>query len=490
MVHHDTFVIRNLLIGVFSDEEFTSFCYDFFHSVYKSFSSGMSLNQKIQRLIDHCDRNEDFDKLLDNVQKVHPYKYEQYSTQFTTPENQSVGKTSVTQNIAVLFQLWELSQHEFLDWILGPDKNKARKNTYKAYRIALHQFFKGIWPEYHCLQEQEILERKEEISPIWPSPIPWEITPSTAQQFKEVLVKKGRSKKSKVTLDTGEVVRYEIGRTGLSKNSVNLKLAALKTFFDFLTRDFSVPIRKDYEPLINDNLLFPDKNYRIVRLWSSHQRNPFDPKVVEQFSVKSQPEYMTATEFTAIVEQINLDKVIDNRDYALLMTVWYTGCPASQVLKLRWGDIKKNFNDNYVFAYQDRAGEWNDIELPLQTYQAIRRYLQVANRLETIRQEDYIFTASDRTRIFRIPSKKNLYPNNIVPMQPLSTVTANKMIKKYARKAGVSEKKASFRAMQIGAKLKKENQQRMMSENEEITRLKAKIAELEARLNEKENKQS
>ncbi|MCB9105720.1 MAG: site-specific integrase [Anaerolineales bacterium] len=117
---------------------------------------------------------------------------------------------------------------------------------------------------------------------------------------------------------------------------------------------------------------------------------------------------MTATEFTAIVEQINLDKVIDNRDYALLMTVWYTGCPASQVLKLRWGDIKKNFNDNYVFAYQDRAGEWNDIELPLQTYQAIRRYLQVANRLETIRQEDYIFTASDRTRIFRIPSKKTL----------------------------------------------------------------------------------
>ena len=56
--------IRKFLAEIFSDEELTILCYDYFRDVYDDFALGMAKGQKIQRLIERCDRREAIPGLL------------------------------------------------------------------------------------------------------------------------------------------------------------------------------------------------------------------------------------------------------------------------------------------------------------------------------------------------------------------------------------------------------------------------------------------
>ncbi len=56
--------IRKFLTELFSDEELTILCYDYFRDVYLDFALGMSKGQKIQRLIEYCDHREAIPNLL------------------------------------------------------------------------------------------------------------------------------------------------------------------------------------------------------------------------------------------------------------------------------------------------------------------------------------------------------------------------------------------------------------------------------------------
>jgi len=64
--------IRKLLQNALSEEEFTSLCYDYFRPVYEQFSAGMSRPQKIQRLLEYCERQGKFDDLLAQVRAINP----------------------------------------------------------------------------------------------------------------------------------------------------------------------------------------------------------------------------------------------------------------------------------------------------------------------------------------------------------------------------------------------------------------------------------
>ena len=56
--------IRKFLTELFSDEELTTLCYDYFRDVYDDFALGMSKGQKIQRLIEYCGHREAIPNLL------------------------------------------------------------------------------------------------------------------------------------------------------------------------------------------------------------------------------------------------------------------------------------------------------------------------------------------------------------------------------------------------------------------------------------------
>ena len=74
----DVAKIRQLLVDVFDDEEFISFCSDYFSSVYDNFGAGMTKGHKIQLLLDYCIRRGELPRLLQLVQANNPYQYSRF----------------------------------------------------------------------------------------------------------------------------------------------------------------------------------------------------------------------------------------------------------------------------------------------------------------------------------------------------------------------------------------------------------------------------
>ena len=72
---YNTATIRELLRVAFDDQELTTLCYDHFRPVYDRFTAEMSRLSKIQLLIDHCARREEFDRLITLVQEINPKQY-------------------------------------------------------------------------------------------------------------------------------------------------------------------------------------------------------------------------------------------------------------------------------------------------------------------------------------------------------------------------------------------------------------------------------
>jgi hypothetical protein len=78
----NTAVIRQLLNEALSDGELNTLCYDHFRPVYDQFSSGMSRGEKIQCLIEYCDRHRQMDELLALVQKINPDLHTEYGDRY------------------------------------------------------------------------------------------------------------------------------------------------------------------------------------------------------------------------------------------------------------------------------------------------------------------------------------------------------------------------------------------------------------------------
>jgi hypothetical protein len=78
---YDLRAIRNLLTVALDDEELTSLCFDHFRRVYEEFSTGMSKRQKVQRLIEYCERHLELDRLLHIVRQQNPSQYSVFEGQ-------------------------------------------------------------------------------------------------------------------------------------------------------------------------------------------------------------------------------------------------------------------------------------------------------------------------------------------------------------------------------------------------------------------------
>jgi FixJ family two-component response regulator len=72
--------IRWLLRKAFNDEELTTFCYDHFRPVSEKFTTGMSQGEKVQLLIEHCERHEEIKKLLRLVKECNPAKFAEFES--------------------------------------------------------------------------------------------------------------------------------------------------------------------------------------------------------------------------------------------------------------------------------------------------------------------------------------------------------------------------------------------------------------------------
>lgn len=74
-VSYNTATIRRLLTEPLTDQELDALCFDNFNSVYNQFASGLDKQKKIQLLIEHCSRHNQFPHLLHLVKQINPEKY-------------------------------------------------------------------------------------------------------------------------------------------------------------------------------------------------------------------------------------------------------------------------------------------------------------------------------------------------------------------------------------------------------------------------------
>jgi hypothetical protein len=77
----DTAAIRSLLTAAFDDAELTTLCFDHFRPVYEDLGSGMSKGEKVQRLLDYCDRHGQLEELLEHVRERNPVQYARFRDQ-------------------------------------------------------------------------------------------------------------------------------------------------------------------------------------------------------------------------------------------------------------------------------------------------------------------------------------------------------------------------------------------------------------------------
>ena len=75
----NTSAVRDLVSATFSDQELTTLCFDHFRSVYEDFAAGMSKGDKLQRLLDHCERHDQMAQLVALVRDANPAQYKRFA---------------------------------------------------------------------------------------------------------------------------------------------------------------------------------------------------------------------------------------------------------------------------------------------------------------------------------------------------------------------------------------------------------------------------
>jgi len=205
-------------------------------------------------------------------------------------------------------------------------------------------------------------------------------------------------------------------RAGLAEATINLRLAALSSFYSFCCYRF---------------VIVDPQTGREVPL---AERNPV--MRVERASVSpyEKSNYLSLDEVRALLRSIDRSTVVGLRDYALIVTYVYTARRSSEIRCLKWGDIRHD-GGRVFYRWHGKGGRSREDELPLPAYNAIVAYLEGAGRLEGMEEEESVFTALSNVAE-RLPTVKGrgLQDGN---GSPLSSSFVNRIVKKCARRAGL-----------------------------------------------------
>ncbi len=142
--------------------------------------------------------------------------------------------------------------------------------------------------------------------------------------------------------------------------------------------------------------------------------------------------YLDAGDLSAILAVIPKHTVQGLRDLALFLGYILTGRRNSEWRCLRWGDLdRRGATVHHVWSGKGKEDERH--ELPPPVWDAIQNYLKAAGRFESMSDDHYVFVPlNDRAaHLPNVPRRK--WHRN----RPLSHVHVNRLLKKYARRAGI-----------------------------------------------------
>jgi site-specific recombinase XerD len=180
-------------------------------------------------------------------------------------------------------------------------------------------------------------------------------------------------------------------------------------------------------------------------------RNPVQAVSRPKVPIYGEAKFLALDEVRALLRAMRRDTVHDKRNYALSLMLIITGRRSSEVCQVRWCDFQQA-GDRVLWLRPDLPATDAD-HLPASLWRAITDYLTAAGRLETIRPDDYIFTAlSDNAS--RFPAVEH---ESDPEMRPLSEREVARLVKRYARLAGLDPKKVMLSTLRhTAAKLRRE----------------------------------
>ena len=123
------------------------------------------------------------------------------------------------------------------------------------------------------------------------------------------------------------------------------------------------------------------------------------------------------------VVKVNADagELVAMRDYALLLFFVLTGHRREEVLRLTWGDLKRN--GVLTVRFLNKGGDYTSEEANLACWDALVDYLRAAGRLDAMTPAAPLWTAHDRS--------------GVSTGAPLSSHAFAKNLKRYATRAGL-----------------------------------------------------
>lgn len=220
--------------------------------------------------------------------------------------------------------------------------------------------------------------------------------------------------------DADEWIRH-LEDTGVKHNSINRKLAALSSFYQYVIDKYTFVGRDQIERTI-----YIDQH-------GNARTNPFrrpERFKIDQYNHSNPVGIETVRK---VLQRINPRTALGSRDHALLITYLYTGRRSSEISNLRWADLEPDpAKGRYYYTWSGKGGKTRTDELPPPAWHAITNFLKVNARLDTIKPADYIFRPVFADRAARLPNVSTVVEN-----RPISGSMINRIVKRHFVAAGV-----------------------------------------------------
>ncbi|MBN1658281.1 MAG: site-specific integrase [Anaerolineae bacterium] len=269
----------------------------------------------------------------------------------------------------------------------------------------------------------------------WAGVYPWDVSPALAQSWIDWMA-----------AEKGGTQSNAPRRAPLAKSTRALKIAAVDSFYEFVRSEYVVQPQDPkalhaFQQLAEQDLVFFTP--RGLSLWPPEVANPFDAVQRPQVSPFASVRVMTSDELKAVLAQPNTATVSGKRDFALLLTLAWTCRRSSEVLALKWEDISPDTGGEFLYRYYSRSQKklrWTGLDKKV--YEAIVAYLGASGRLKSMQLNSYLFVLLHPERAFNLHGQAPTEAN-----KPISARTAADVLKKYARRIGLSPEYAQLRGL-------------------------------------------
>lgn len=220
------------------------------------------------------------------------------------------------------------------------------------------------------------------------------------------------SDKELYEVSAADVVAWitKMSNDGLAPSTINQRLAALRSFYRFCN-DMD-------NPMINP-----------VR---SSMRRPVTPY--------GRAGYLRPEQARALLAVIDRSTLQGKRDYALFLTFIATGRRSAEIRNLRFRDLERS-GGNWILHWRGKGDKLGKAELPGQVRKAMEEYFSGMWVDREPESGDFIFVRID--------------PTLQAGQRGISATTVSRLLRKYARKVGISGRTSIHMLRHTAAMLRK-----------------------------------